>query len=280
MKPVTIKSVMFEQKVILALSLPMIALLITCSTVGLLYPEIYHALTPNWMTQTVVQDGLNLLLVAPVLITAALYSFHGVRLALLIWGGTVAYLVYTFLIYCFAVRFNVLFLAYCAILGLSVFSLAWFVRTQARNPAVKGLANTGFLKTTGIYFIVIAVLFYLLWLLEIVPASLAQESPESLVEIGLITNPVQVIDLSVLLPAVFVAGVITLRGNSVASIVIPVVLVFFILMDASIAALAVVLAQKGFGGSLMVAAIMGTLGLFSVGLAIWYVWIARGDLSN
>lgn len=277
---VSVKSMLFDQKVILGLSIPLVALLILCSSVGLMYPEIYSASSPNWLTQTVVQDGVNLFIVTPILIVAALYSFQGVKFAFLMWGGTVGYLVYTFLIYCFSVHFNFLFLAYCLVLGLSVFSLGWFFLTQVRNPVVTGLNDKRFSTVMGIYFIGIALVFYTMWLWEIVPAIISQTVPGSLAEIGLMTNPVHVIDLSLFLPFVFITGVITINRRPLATILVPTILIFFILMDMTIVALTVALLQQGFGGFPVVAIAMIALGLFSLASLIWFVRIVKEDLTT
>jgi len=281
MKKITNSGILIrEQNIILGLSLPLVALLLACSAVGLLDRGIYQSSTLNWMTQTVVQDGVNLFLIAPVLVVAALYSFQGVKFAYLMWGGTVSYLVYTFLIYCFSVPFNILFLPYCLVLGLSSFSLFWFVTTQARTPVVTKLESKFILRASGIYFIIISVLFYVLWLREIIPAALSNEIPDTLTESGLLTNPVQAIDLSIFLPVVFVAGVMAIKAKPLAAILIPVILIFFILMDVTIAALTIVLRQNGLGGSLLIPLAMGILAFFSFTLLIAFVRSTRDELSS
>ena len=274
------KSLLSAQKTILRVSLPLGTLLITCSIIGLLYPEIYHSGTPNWITQTIVQDGVNLFLVTPVFIVATLYSYEGVKFAFLMWGGTIGYLVYTFLIYSFSVHFNALFLPYCIILGLSTYSLAWFVTMQLRTPVIANLDAPTLQKVTGIYFVTVSSVFYVLWLMDIIPAALSNQAPRSLVEVGLITNPVQVIDLSMLLPLVFVAGIMSIQRRPFTAILIPVILVFFVLMNVTIAALTIVLMQNGHGGSVALAGAMGVLALFSLLLLILFVVRTRDELGN
>jgi hypothetical protein len=223
---------------------------------------------------------VNLFLIAPVLLVAALYSFQGVKIAFLMWGGTVAYLVYTFLIYCFAVHFNVLFLIYCLILGLSSFSLFWFFTTQLRTPVVTRLDSRPFLKFTGAYFIIISVTFYALWLLEVIPANLANGVPRSLTDTGLMTNPVHAIDLSVFLPLVFTSGVMAISARPLAAILIPVILIFFVLMDFTIATLTIVMIQNGLGGSIFIVLAMGVLALLSLVLLIAFARHTRDELSS
>ena len=58
-----------------------------------------------------------------------------------------------------------------------------------------------------------AVVFALLWLREIVPDLLAGRPSTSAAAWQVPTNPVHVLDLALFLPAIFVAGVLILRGD-------------------------------------------------------------------
>jgi hypothetical protein len=124
-------------------------------------------------------------------------------------------------------------------------------------------------RTIGIYFIVISCLFFLLWLAEIVPAIINQVTPASLIETGLLTNPVYVIDLSVCLPALFITGFLLLGKNVLGSLLTPAMLVFLILMDLTIGALTVLMKSKGLTGDYSVAVAMFVLALLSMVLLIW-----------
>jgi len=242
------------------LSILLVLLLTIVSLTGLLYPSIYDGATPNWLAQTVGQDVVDLFLIVPVLVISSLYTILRNRMALYLWLGTLLYLIYTFIIYCFAVRFNVFFIAYCIILGLSLFALL------TNFPGLAGPPSEGsnrLYRITGIYFIVISVLFYLLWLSEIIPAILSGRTPPSLHTVGLITNPVHVLDLSALLPATFIIGLLAIRGKAIVRHWVPVLLVFFILMDITIAVLTVVMVTRGIDGDLLIAIAMASLAIFS-----------------
>lgn len=65
----------------------------------------------------------------------------------------------------------------------------------------------------GWVLIVTGGLFALLWLSELVPATLSGQAPASLEVAGLTMNPIHVIDLSVVLPGMIIIGVLALRGN-------------------------------------------------------------------
>ncbi|HZY79215.1 MAG TPA: hypothetical protein VFE50_06825 [Cyclobacteriaceae bacterium] len=254
---------------VLKVSIALVALVIFVSAVGLLYPEIYRATSPNWLAQSVGQDGVDLFLIVPVLIFGTIYSFNSKRVAVYLWLGTLLYLVYTFLIYCFAVRFNALFLPYCLILGVSFFSFAWFF--SGNKDRFYGSTRNKVLNVVGIYFIVISVAFYALWLFEVIPAAFNDEVPLSIREAGLFTNPVHVLDLSLFLPGTFMAGVLALRRTLLSTVLSPVLLTFFILMDLTIAALSIIMVLKDVGGSYTVAAVMICLAVFTLLLLVSYL---------
>jgi len=56
---------------------------------------------------------------------------------------------------------------------------------------------------------------------EIVPALIYNTIPNSVVETGLITNAVHVIDLSIVLPGIFITGISLLLGKSSGFILAP-----------------------------------------------------------
>jgi hypothetical protein len=174
----------------------------------------------------------------------------------------------------------VLFPGYCLVLGLAVFSLLWFTVTQLRAPVVSKPANRVVVRITGIYFIAVSVGFYTLWLADVIPAVLSNQVPKAVIEAGLMTNPVQAIDLSVFLPVIFVAGIMALQAKPLVVILIPVLLIFLVLMDITICALTIVMGQNGLGGSPVVALGSGILGLLSMVLLIVFVSSNSDELSN
>jgi hypothetical protein len=60
------------------------------------------------------------------------------------------------------------------------------------------------------------VLFAALWLKEVLPAVLRGSTPGSIGEAGLLVNPVHVLDLSLLLPAMLIAGITLWRRQPLA----------------------------------------------------------------
>ncbi len=210
-----------------------IALLLALLTslLGLFDPSVYAQETENWARQARGQDIGNLL--------AALALFVALRQkgdrAFLIWQGTLFYLVYAFMIYAFALHFNVLFLAYVGVLGCSAYAWAGALLRQPFH-AMESRGSSRGRTRAGWILMLIGVLFGLLWLAEIIPALVYETLPASMTEAGLIVNPVHVIDLAIVLPAMIISGRWLQRGKRAGDWFGPSWLVFSVLMGLSIVA--------------------------------------------
>jgi hypothetical protein len=131
---------------------PALAALLALATLGgILLRSTYARETSTWAAQGTGQDWVNLLVVVPWMSLSGRRAARGSRRALLLLGGGLIYLVYGFLAYAFAVHFNVLFLLYCAVLGLSFFSLpAWaaFCKVASyRRGSLRSVCRCGWLAS-------------------------------------------------------------------------------------------------------------------------------------
>ena len=259
-------------KIILYISILLSILISISSLTGLLLPQIYKNETQNWFIQSIGQDFANIFFAVPFLLCTAIFSLKGSLKAVLMWTGTLLYLIYTFLIYCFNVHFNSLFIVYCLILGISFYSFLYFffIVIKERFIIIKE-RKVRIFNITGIYFIVIAGLFYFLWLSIILPPIFTNETPAELKETGLFTNPIHVIDLSFLLPALCITGILILKRNRLGLFMAPPLFVFTIIMDLTIAALVFIMDHKGVGSGLLLFYIMSVLALISSVLLVIYL---------
>lgn len=256
-------------KFILFVSVPLTVLVVLVSLTGVFTPDFYHQETLNWQAQSVGQDLINLVVISPVLLISAFMSFKGKTIAKLIWGGTVLYLTYTFLLYCFDVHFNQLFLWYCWCLGLSFYSsVLLFHYTHTWKVEI---TNPMSVRTIVIFFFIISILFYGLWLAEVIPAMEQGGTPKSVQDAGLLTNGVHVIDLAIFLPAIFVTALLMLKSNMIGLVLAPMLLTFFILMNITIGSLNVIMNIKGVASNDTLTIIMILLTLVSTVFLVWYV---------
>jgi hypothetical protein len=240
------------------------------SLYGFSFPEkIYVHETASWKIQSTAQDFVNLVIVLPVLASMVVLMKKNREGSYSIAAGILAYLAYTYIIYCFDIHFNALFILYCAILGLCIFSL--LVLFKATVPEKKiHVAHQGLNRTIGIYLISLSVLFFFLWTREIISAQLNGTSPVSLDKTGLPTNPVHVLDLSIVLPVGFITGINLLRRKENGRLPIPALLTFFALMQATVGTLNLLMAHNGINVKAAITAFMYGMSVFSLLLLMIY----------
>ena len=235
-------------------------LLIFCmSLVGVLYPGLYARETASWAAQAVGQDWVDLLLAVPWLAITTTAARRGSRAGALLLAGGLAYAVYELVIYAFAVHFNPLFLVYCAALGLAVCALLVLVHALLHEDVQGWFAGSTRVRGVGSFLIIVGASFTLLWLSEIVPALAQGGVPASLAEVGLPTNPVHVLDLSLVLPLHVLAGLLLLRKHPLGYLVAPILLGFGVLMAASIGGMVLVMFLRGVAADATVVYAMAVL---------------------
>jgi len=247
-------------------ALALATLVATASFGGILLPSVYARETPSWAAQAAGQDWFDLVVLVPLLIGCAVGVLRGSRSAVLLLGGALIYSLYTFVLYALAVHFNALFLVYCAALGVSFFALVGLGNRLLGENARDWYREPPPVRLTGGALIVVGLLFYGLWLSQVVPAIARGTLPVDLAEVGLPTNPVHVLDLSIALPAMLGAGVSLLRRRRLGYLLGPMMLVFSILMSLTIATLVVVMRRRGLPGDLGLVGVFAVTALFTAAL--------------
>jgi len=242
------------------LAFPLAALFAVASLGNIMLPGAYARETASWAAQGLGQDWVDLLLVGPVLAIAAALAHRGSRRAGLVLGGAVAYTAYSLVLYAFAVHFNPLFLVYSVALGLSFYTLVGIIVACSREDPRSWLSPRASTRAAGIFSIALGLVFYGLWLSEVIPALASGTTPASLAEVGLITNPVQVLDIGIVLPAFVAGGLALLRRRRLGYWLVPVMLTFAVAMDVALIAMDVSMAGRGVPGGgrrIPIIAVMG-----------------------
>ena len=261
----------YAPRVILFLSLQLTMLLVIASYCRLYLPGTYARENIYWATQGSGQDAVNLFFVAPLLLLTSLLAWRRKVRAYYLWSGLVFYISYSYVLYAFACHFNQLFLVYCAVLGLSVFSLIYFFYSIIALPGTLFQPERIPVRSTSIFLLVIGVIFYIQWLSEIIPALLNNHPPTSVIDTGLIVNPVHVLDISLCLPAMIITAILLLKKRTIGIALTPVLLVFCIVMAAAITGMAVAMAMKGLEGDMTVGVITFLMALISIFFLVRYL---------
>lgn len=261
-------------RTLLWLSLPIALLALAASAAGLLSKATYARETAVWAAQAVGQDAVNLA-VYPAFLWLAALAGRGSLKAYLVWLGLLLYSTYSYFLYAAFVHFGPWFLAYVAVLGLSTYALIGGL--VALDPArVRDAFEPSPVHLVAGFLIAAGVIFSLLWILEIVGATLAGRAPQGAVDTGLPVNPVHVLDLAFLLPALILAGAWLLRRRALGYVLAPVLLTNLGVLGVAILGMLASMDVRGLPVTWGVAALFGATTALSLGLLRSFLSRARG----
>lgn len=256
---------------VLYFSLPVVLLIVITSLGGLFFPGTYSRETTDWVAQAVGQDIIDLVLIVPTILISAFLVRQGRRSALLVWLGAMLYTSYTFVIYSFGVHFNPLFLVYCWTLGLAAYAFITLI-VQVKPEVVKDWFDGNRHEYLMSVFVLAAgVLFYLMWLKDDLPAMISNRTPENILESGLLTNPVHVLDYSLILPGFIISSIILIKRHALGYLFAPVLLIFGVLMDITIAALVIIMKAREVQDNFAVAVLFVVIAIASVAVLIIFL---------
>jgi hypothetical protein len=226
-----------QMKIIIVLSVALAVTVAAASFFGIFVSGTYERETASLAAQGIGQDIVNLFLAVPLLVISLIFMLRECRFAFFIYGGTVFYFLYSYVIYSLGIHFNSLFLLYCIILGLSVYSFILIVHELSKRDITDWFKPKVPVRTTGIYLLFVSVMFYFLWLKELIPAVMNNTIPKSVSDYNLLVNPVHVIDIAFALPGLIISAVLLMKKNRFGYILTPISLVFVIILAVALAAM-------------------------------------------
>lgn len=251
------------------LSILAVLFAIAGNIIALLVPRIYAGLTPVFFPQAIAQDIASLVVVSPIWIILVLLALRGSLRAYLLWLGVLAFTVYNYVIYTFSIPFGPLFLLWVAVLGLSLYALIGGVASINHESVKSSFKSQRVITLVAWFLIVTAILFGFLWLSEDVPALLSGNTPQSVVDMAIPTNPVHILDLGFFLPAVIITGIMLLKQKPLAYTLAPAFIVFLILTGIPILITPIVQSARGQTAPWGVVVPIGTLTALLLGLLAW-----------
>ncbi len=222
-------------KVLSSLSLILAFLTFFVSYLGVFVAGTYSRETANWTAQAIGQDVVNLFFVVPLLVILSVFIYRKSAIAVFVWAGVMLYLGYSYAIYCFALHFSELFLVYCLVFGLSFYAFLYFLYVFIDVPIATWFDQRPPVKIVGAFLVIMAVLFYIVWLSTIIPALVTNTTPQDITAAGLLTNPVYVLDLSIFLPGFVMASVLALKKSGMGLVLAPALISFIVQMTAAVA---------------------------------------------
>jgi hypothetical protein len=184
------------------------------STAGLILRNwIYPGVDPSLLALLVGQDALNLIVGLPILAGSAWLARRGSLIGLLLWPGALFYVLYDYGFYVLAPTFNAFFLIYVALMTLSAYAMIIVLRSIDADGVRDRLAGSIRPRVVGGYLAGLAILFTALW------AGMTLSALASGIALPMIPRVVVTLDLTIQLPALFVGGVLLVRGHQLGYVV-------------------------------------------------------------
>jgi hypothetical protein len=211
------------------------------SAAGLFSNEVYMYEHVSWAAQGFGQDIVNLGVVFPALIITSFLIKKGSERAILVWLGLVVYMAYSYVLYAFFMHFGPWFLVYIAVLGISFYTLVGsIIELVNQGNGVRGAR-----KGPSIYLFANGFIFATLWLIEIISSSWKGEVPKSATDVGLWINPVQVMDLAFLLPAMIMTSIWLWQRKNIGYLFAVPMMIFSVTMAAAIISMIFTMKTRG-----------------------------------
>lgn len=238
---------MDNQKSILFWLVPALIFLVAITAIAgvFFYKLTYGRETLSWGTQGFGQDIIDLFIVVPILSVSLYKTWLGSKKAHLVLLGTLLYILYSYMLYALYLSFGPFFLLYTATFGLSFFSLLFGIIDFDKNWIKNAVTEKTPIQLVSRFLTFFATIFALLWLKGVVSAYLTGLTPADIIATGLPTNPVWVLDLSILLPAFFIVANLMKNRFTLGIVLAPVCLMFAILMGINIISMIITMSIEG-----------------------------------
>jgi hypothetical protein len=158
-----------------ALSSVIALIMALASVAGLLYQtEVYP--TDKLLQTFVSNDVVNLVIGVPILLGSMWLARRGQLIGLLCWPGALFYVVYTYILYVFGMPLNWAFLAYLALLALSVYTMTSLVASIDGTAVRRRLNGAVPVRVAGGVLAGLGALFFLR-VIGVLLAALISQTP-------------------------------------------------------------------------------------------------------
>jgi hypothetical protein len=194
------------------LSAVIAALMIAASAAGLFIDGLYP--DGPWAREAFRGGDLTTLaLAAPVLVVSLVLSIRGSLRAQAVWIGALAYVVYNFAYYVFGAEFNDFFLVHIALLTLSIWAIALAAPGLDVSAIAAAFGARPGARWIGAFLALVGAILGGLWVLLAIRFAVTGELMQNIPADGI--HLVFAIDLSLLVPALMVAGVLLWRRTQI-----------------------------------------------------------------
>jgi hypothetical protein len=114
--------------------------------------------------------------------------------AMVLWLGSLLFIIYNSVMLLFAIPYNSLFLVYVLLLSSSFWSI-FLLLPKFKTTNFASLSSKKVMRAISVYLVILALLFYFMELSQYIPAIINNVIPPSYAGTGLLTNPSHVLTL-------------------------------------------------------------------------------------
>ena len=171
----------------------------------------------------------------PLLIVSMYVASRGSIRARVVWLGAVSYFLYNSVMFIVGTPFNQLYLVYEAMLGLSIWSTVFVIRTIDLGSFRQRFSVSFPARAIALYMLAIVTLNTLVWLRGAVPGVLSSSPPAILEGTGLVTVPTYDQDFAFWLPLAAIAAIWMWRGQVWGHLITGAMLVYWIVEGVGVA---------------------------------------------
>ena len=171
----------------------------------------------------------------PLLVISMYVASRGSIRARIVWLGAVAYFLYNSVMFIIGTPFNQLYLVYEAMLGLSIWSTVFVIRTIDLGSFRQRFLPAFPSRAIALYMLAIVALNTLVWLRGAVPGVLSSSPPAVLEGTGLVTVPTYDQDFAFWLPLIAIAAIWMWRGQVWGHLIVGAMLVYWIVEGVGVA---------------------------------------------
>jgi hypothetical protein len=186
-------------------SIIIVVLAAIASAAGLFIPDLYrdNALVVSALRGN---DLVTLAVAVPTLIVALIVTGRGSLRALMVWMAMLGYMIYDYIFYLYGAAFNVIFLLYVALVGLSVYALIFGLSSIDAVEISRRFNPRTPVRWIGLFTLLLALLFGGMEISRALTFVVSGRLPHDVIATGHPTAVVYAVDLSLLVPGLVLAG--------------------------------------------------------------------------
>ncbi|AEG17293.1 hypothetical protein [Methanobacterium paludis] len=267
-----------DKKLIYINSIAVALLAVFATTSGLFWKGLYMHDTVSGVAQMMGQDLITLIVAVPILLGSLYLISRGSLRGYLIWMGTMFYFLYSYASMSFLTSYNQLFLVYVALFSISLYAFIYGLLSMDVKTIKKSVSPGVTIKIAGVFSIIMGLLLALMWLSMIIESLLTGTAPAALESYT--TLVIQALDLGVLVPAAFIAGLLILKGKQWGYAIISILLVKVSLLGTAILSMILFMVRNGVSVAVVQVLLFGVVTVAGILIATAFYKNINGSTND